>query len=132
MLRCRLPACCRPGLRRQVRPRQPLWLPRCSQRQLALASSARKLLNSFRFCGSANLRSTPPLYGCRKKAQALQAEPRQRAKRLGWNILSAKSWSKSTAFFSKREQARLRHGGACFLCQNLCFKYISTHVKIIP
>ena len=48
------------------------------------------------------------LYGCRKKAQALQAEPRQRAKRLGWSILSAKSWFKLTAFFSKREQARLR------------------------
>jgi len=30
------------------------------------------------------------LYGCRKKAQALQAEPRQRAKWLGWNISSEK------------------------------------------
>ena len=38
------------------------------------------------------------LYGCRKKAQALQSE------RLGWSILSAKSWFKLTAFFSKREQ----------------------------
>ena len=32
----------------------------------------------------------------------------ERAKRLGWSILSAKSWFKLTAFFSKREQARLR------------------------
>lgn len=46
--------------------------------------------------------------GAERRAQALQAEPRQRAKRLGWSILSAKSWFKLTAFFSKREQVRLR------------------------
>ena len=34
--------------------------------------------------------------------------------------------------FSAKGNRMLRHGGACFLCQNLCFKYISTHVKIIP
>ena len=93
---------CLPGRQQPVQPLQQLWLPPCSQRQLALASSARKLLNSFRFCGSTNPRRT--IYGCRKKAQTLQAEPRQRAKRLGWSILSAKSWFKSTAFLSKREQ----------------------------
>ena len=50
---------CQPVRPQPGQPQRQLWFPACSQRQLALASSARKLLNSFRFRGSANPRSNP-------------------------------------------------------------------------
>lgn len=87
-----------------VHPRQQVWLPRCSQRQLALASPARKLLNSFRFCGSTNPRSNP--IWAQKEGAGL-ASGAAVAGEAARNILSAKSWFKLTAFLSKREQVWL-------------------------